>query len=40
MMTNDRTASDNTYDMVLIRVFDAPVEQVWKAWNKAQVERR
>jgi uncharacterized protein YndB with AHSA1/START domain len=27
---------DMKKDMVLIRVFDAPVEQVWKAWSESE----
>jgi uncharacterized protein YndB with AHSA1/START domain len=26
-------ANDNKYDLVLDRVFDAPIELVWKAWT-------
>lgn len=33
-MTNDNPAqTSKTRDMVVTRVFDAPVEQVWKAWS-------
>lgn len=33
-MTNDTTP---TKDMVLTRIFDAPAEQVWKAWSESDL---
>jgi uncharacterized protein YndB with AHSA1/START domain len=35
--TNDHT---QTFDVVLTRIFDAPVEEVWKAWSDAEYVRR
>jgi uncharacterized protein YndB with AHSA1/START domain len=29
-----------TYDMVLTRIFDAPVEAVWKAWTESDLVKR
>ena len=28
--------TSKTYDVVVTRVFDAPVEQVWKAWSESE----
>jgi uncharacterized protein YndB with AHSA1/START domain len=32
-MTNDTSVKYKKHDMVLSRVFDAPIEEVWKAWS-------
>jgi uncharacterized protein YndB with AHSA1/START domain len=32
--------TDNTYNMAIKRVFDAPVEQVWKAWSESELVRQ
>jgi uncharacterized protein YndB with AHSA1/START domain len=34
------TEADNKLDMVLIRVFDAPVEQLWKAWSDPELVKK
>lgn len=31
--SNDTPGSEEQYDVVLTRIFDAPVEQVWNAWR-------
>jgi len=33
---NFMTDTSKTYDVVVTRVFDAPVEQVWKAWSESE----
>ena len=33
-MTDGRVETTRTHDMVLTRVFDAPVERVWRAWTE------
>jgi uncharacterized protein YndB with AHSA1/START domain len=35
--TNDHT---QTFDVVVTRIFDAPVEEVWKAWNDPEYVMR
>jgi uncharacterized protein YndB with AHSA1/START domain len=32
--------ADNTYNMAIKRVFDAPVEQVWKAWSESELVKQ
>ena len=32
--------SETTHDMVLTRVFDAPVEAVWRAWTESDLVKR
>ena len=33
VMTNDTSIKDKKHDLVLSRIFDAPIEEVWKAWS-------
>ena len=33
-------ATPKTYDMVLTRTFDAPVEDVWRAWTEPELVKR
>ena len=33
-------ATPNTHDMVLTRTFDAPVEDVWRAWTEPELVKR
>jgi uncharacterized protein YndB with AHSA1/START domain len=35
--TNDHT---QTFDVVVTRIFDAPVEEVWKAWSDPEYVKR
>jgi hypothetical protein len=35
---SNTTKSAKTRDLVFMRVFDAPVEQVWKAWSSLKVD--
>ena len=33
MSNNNSEQTTKTRDLVVTRIFDAPVEQVWKAWS-------
>ncbi|HSK89025.1 MAG TPA: SRPBCC domain-containing protein [Anaerolineales bacterium] len=36
----EKTKSDRKHDLVLTRIFDAPLEQVWRAWVEPEMVRQ
>jgi uncharacterized protein YndB with AHSA1/START domain len=36
-MSNSSTAGAARRDLVFTRIFDAPVERVWRAWTEGQM---
>jgi len=34
---NEVTANDSTREILSVRIFDAPIEQVWKAWTEPEI---
>jgi uncharacterized protein YndB with AHSA1/START domain len=40
MNDNNRDDGTETFDVVVTRIFDAPVEEVWKAWSDPEYVKR
>lgn len=38
-MSDDTTQNGDAKDLVVTRIFDAPVERVWKAWSEPEAVR-